>query len=78
MKPVSFMTYFSKLLSLNMLFVSLTQKKLICKEKIIKNINAIIVMVPTYKQNYLLVIMFIIQTEVYMEKVCFNMTSFLK
>lgn len=47
MKSVYLMTYFSKLLSLIMLFVSLTQKKLIRKEKIIKNINAIIVMVPT-------------------------------
>lgn len=74
------MTSFSKLLSLNMLFVSLTQKKLICKEKIIKNINAIIVMVPTYKQNYslLVIIIFIIQTQVYMEKVCYNMTLFIK
>lgn len=46
---------------------------MIPKEKIIENVNATIVMVPTYKQNYSLsfLITFIIQTQVNIGKVGF-------
>lgn len=49
-----------------MLFVWLTRNTLITKEKIIESMNATIVTVPTYKQNYSLsfIITFIIQTQV--------------
>lgn len=70
-----FVTHFFLITEPKHAFVLLTQSKLIPK-KSIKSINAMTAMVPTYKLNahYYLVI----QIQVYIRKVCFCMTSFLK